>query len=50
MKRFIVATAFCFSLLLGLSFFLFPIADAAENPISVLINLPAPPPPNPQVR
>lgn len=49
MKRLFTATSFCVLLLAALSCFLFPVADAAENPILVLINLPSPPPPNPQV-
>lgn len=50
MKRFISALAFCFSLLVLLSLFLFPPVEAKENPLQALLNLPAPPPPNPLVR
>ncbi len=49
MKRFILAVLFCASLLGILSSFLFRSASAAENPLLTLLNLPAPPPPNPQV-
>ena len=49
MKRFLATVVFCASLLALLSYFLFPVTSAAENPIIALINLPAPPPPNPQV-
>ncbi|MEO6334590.1 MAG: hypothetical protein ABIO91_06355 [Pyrinomonadaceae bacterium] len=49
MKRFILAVVFCVSLLGALSSFLFRSAGAAENPLLILLNLPAPPPPNPQV-
>ncbi len=49
MKRFISALAFCVSLLVLLSLFLFPPAEAKENVIIKLLNLPAPPPPNPLV-
>lgn len=49
MKRFFFVVAFCTSLLTGLGLFLFPPARAAENPLLALLNLPAPPPPNPQV-
>ncbi len=49
MKRFISALAFCVSLLILLSLFLFPPVKAKEDPIAVLLSLPAPPPPNPLV-
>ena len=49
MKRFISALAFCFTLLVLLSVFLFPPAKAKENVLLALLNLPAPPPPNPLV-
>ena len=49
MKRFIFVVAFCTSLLAGLALFLFPVTHAAENPLIALLDLPAPPPPNPQV-
>ena len=49
MKRFLTAVLFCASLLAVLSQFLFPVTSAAENPLIALINLPAPPPPNPHV-
>lgn len=49
MKRFISALAFCVLLLVALSLFLFPPAEAKEDPIAVLLSLPAPPPPNPLV-
>ncbi|HUR97340.1 MAG TPA: hypothetical protein VMZ26_04650, partial [Pyrinomonadaceae bacterium] len=49
MKRFIFAVVLCASLLCALSSLLFPSATAAENPLLALLNLPAPPPPNPQV-
>jgi hypothetical protein len=49
MKRFSRRSFFVSSLLALLSFFLFPVTNAAENPLIGLINLPAPPPPNPQV-
>src|SRR5690242_7276942 len=48
MKRFALALFFCASLLAALSVFLFPTTQAAENPLLTLLNLPAPPPPNPQ--
>ena len=47
MKRFITAFAFCFSLLLVLSFVLFPPVEAKEDVLMKLLDLPAPPPPNP---
>ena len=50
MKRFFTALALCSSLLLVLAIWLFPIAQAKEDPIIALLNLPAPPPPNPWVR
>ena len=50
MKRFISALALCVSLLVLLSVFLFPPVKAKENTLLVLLNLPAPAPPNPQVR
>ena len=49
MKSFALALFFCASLLAGLSIVLFPSTHAAENPLLGLLNLPAPPPPNPQV-
>src|SRR5688572_29663063 len=49
MKRFFLTVAFCTSLLAVLSIFLFPTGQAAENPLLTLLNLPAPPPPNPEV-
>src|SRR5690348_3807364 len=48
MKRFAFALFFCASILAGLSTFLFPGTHAAENPLLALLNLPAPPPPNPE--
>ena len=50
MKRFISALAFCVALLVLLSLFLFPPAEAKENVIMKLLNMPAPPPPNPLVK
>jgi hypothetical protein len=50
MKRFVTAFALCSSLLVVLAFWLFPAAQAKEDPIITLLNLPAPPPPNPWVR
>src|SRR5947208_11282979 len=49
MKRFFSALVFCVSLLLLLSFFLFPPVKAKENILIKLLELPAPPPPNPLV-
>ena len=49
MKRFVFALMFCSSLLILLSLFLFPPAEAKENTLLVLLNLPAPAPPNPGV-
>ena len=49
MKRFLFVVAFCTSLLAGLALFLFPVTHAADNPLIALLDLPAPPPPNPQV-
>jgi len=49
MKRFISALALCSGLLVLLSLFLFPPAAAKENLMIVLLNFPAPPPPNPLV-
>lgn len=49
MKRFISALAFCSLLLVLLSFILFPPTSAKENTLMALLNLPAPPPPNPLV-
>ncbi len=49
MKRSITALGFCVSLLLLLSFFLFPPVKAKEDVLLTLLNLPAPPPPNPLV-
>ncbi len=49
MKRFVSAVCFCsFLLLLGV-FFLLPQAQAENNILMNLLNLPAPPPPNPFV-
>ena len=50
MKRFFSALVLCTSLLAVLSFWLFPSAEAKDDPIITLLNLPAPPPPNPLVR
>lgn len=51
MKRFLSALALCFSLLVLLSFALFPhVAAQKEDTLSKLLNLPAPPPPNPFVK
>lgn len=47
MKKFLFVVTSCASLLTGLSFFLFPPARAAENPLLALLTMPAPPPPNP---
>lgn len=49
MKRFLTAVAFCCLLLAVLSLVLFPPAIAKENTLMALLNLPAPPPPNPAV-
>src|SRR6187431_3059641 len=49
MKRFISVLALCSALLVGLSLFLFPPVRAKDDPIAVLLTLPAPPPPNPLV-
>ena len=49
MRKFLLTSLFCTLLLCSLSSFLFPTAGAAENPILQLLNLPAPPPPNPDV-
>ena len=49
MKRFVSALAFCFLLLVTLGFFLFPPVEAKDNVLLALLNLPAPPPPNPLV-
>ena len=49
MKRFLLAIVLCASLLGVLSTVLFPPAVAAENPLLALLNLPAPPPPNPRI-
>jgi hypothetical protein len=47
MKRFLSSVALCFSLLL-IGFFLFmPSTEAQNNVLPSLLNLPAPPPPNP---
>jgi hypothetical protein len=48
MKRFLLTVVFCTSLLVLLSQMLFPVAEATEDPIVAMLNLPAPPPPNPQ--
>src|SRR5688500_9639103 len=50
MKRFVSALALCSSLTILLTFWLFPAAAAKEDPIITLLNLPAPPPPNPLVK
>jgi HEAT repeat protein len=50
MKRFFSAVVLCASLLVVMSFWLFPHTAAKEDPIVTLLNLPAPPPPNPWVR
>jgi hypothetical protein len=52
MKRFISALALCSSLLVFLSLVLFPhvAAQKDEDVLSKLLNLPAPPPPNPFVK
>ena len=52
MKRFISALALCSSLLVLLSLVLFPhvAAQRDEDVLSKLLNLPAPPPPNPFVK
>ena len=50
MKRFITVLAFCFSLLLVLSFVLFPPVEAKEDVLMKLLDLPAPPPPNPMAK
>ncbi len=49
MRRFISALAFCIFLLVAISFVLFPPVKAKEDPIAILLDLPAPPPPNPLV-
>ncbi|MFM9903206.1 MAG: HEAT repeat domain-containing protein [Pyrinomonadaceae bacterium] len=49
LKRTIRAAAFCASLLLAGSYFLFQTSAAREDPIELLLRLPAPPPPNPFV-
>ncbi|MBL8125288.1 MAG: HEAT repeat domain-containing protein [Pyrinomonadaceae bacterium] len=50
MKRFTFALAFSSSLLMVLTFWLFgPKVKAKEDPVLTLLNLPAPPPPNPLV-
>ena len=50
MKSFVSALVLCASLLVVLGLWLFPAAQAKEDPILALLNLPAPPPPNPWVR
>ncbi len=50
MKSFVSALVLCSSLLAVLGLWLFPVAQAKEDPIIALLNLPAPPPPNPWVR
>ncbi|MEP6902810.1 MAG: hypothetical protein ABJA66_13745, partial [Actinomycetota bacterium] len=47
MKRFLFAVALCFSLLLIGLFMFMPSAGAQDNVLANLLNLPAPPPPNP---
>jgi hypothetical protein len=49
MKRFTAAIGFCVSLLLLGLFVFLPTADAEKNLLENLLNLPAPPPPNPLV-
>lgn len=49
MKRFFSALTLCSSLLAVLAFWLFPASAAKEDAIIMLLNLPAPPPPNPLV-
>jgi hypothetical protein len=48
-RRFLSALAFCICLLIAISFVLFPPVRAKEDPIAALLDLPAPPPPNPLV-
>ncbi len=50
MKRFLLAVILCFSLLLIGLFAFMPSAGAADNILLSLLNLPAPPPPNPLFR
>lgn len=52
MKRFFSALALCISLLILLSIVLFPhvAAQEGESAVSMLLKLPAPPPPNPFVK
>jgi len=50
MKRFISAVVFCLSLLCVLSFVLVRSSRAKEDVIQVLLDLPAPPPPNPLIQ
>lgn len=47
MKRFLSSVALCFSLLLIGLFFFLPTGEAQNNVVPSLLNLPAPPPPNP---
>lgn len=47
MKRFLSAVGFCVFLLLGGAFVFLPSTQAEKNLLSNLLNLPAPPPPNP---
>lgn len=47
MKRFLFSVALCFSLLIIGLFFFMPSTDAQDNVLPNLLNLPAPPPPNP---
>lgn len=49
MKRTLSALALCLSLLVLLSVFLFPPVKAKEDPMMVLLSLPAPAPPNPLI-
>lgn len=49
MKRFVSALALCLALLFLLSVFLFPPTLAKDNVLQYLLDLPAPPPPNPLV-
>lgn len=49
MRRFFSAIALCFSLLAGMSYWMYRAEAAKEDAIITLLNLPAPPPPNPLV-
>ena len=50
MKRFLSSVALCLSLLLIGFFFFMPSTEAQSNVLPSLLNLPAPPPPNPFYR